>query len=116
MVRVRTRQVNGKECKKVLIAILFKALTSLAKHENLEYLHQLVRLFNSSLLVYSFVVKTIIIFNAIEIPRGEHRRFEPFGGYCLAVSRLDEILLHKRNIALKQTIVIFFLKNMLCIG
>ena len=82
MVRVRTRQVNGKECKKVLIAILFKALTSLAKHENLEYLHQLVRLFNSSLLVYSFVVKTIIIFNAIEIPRGEHESHDWMKSCC----------------------------------
>ena len=31
MVRVRTREADGMECKKVLIAILFKALTSLAK-------------------------------------------------------------------------------------
>ena len=61
-------------------------------------------------------MKTIIIFNAIEIPRGEHRKFESFVGYCFAVSRLDEILLHKRNVALKQTIVVFFLKNMFCIG
>ena len=31
MVRVRIGQANGKECKKVLIAVLFKALTPLAK-------------------------------------------------------------------------------------
>ena len=31
MARVRTGEANGKECKKVLIAILFKTLTSLAK-------------------------------------------------------------------------------------
>ena len=31
MVEVRSRRANGKECKKVLIAILFKALASLVK-------------------------------------------------------------------------------------
>ena len=31
MVRVKTRQANGKECIKVLIEILFKVFTSLAK-------------------------------------------------------------------------------------
>ena len=31
----RTRQANGKERKKVLIAIMLKPLISLAKHENL---------------------------------------------------------------------------------
>ena len=31
MVRIRTRQADGKERKNVLIAILFKVLTSLAK-------------------------------------------------------------------------------------
>ena len=35
MVRVRTRQANGKEYRKVLIAILFLLFTSLAKTWNL---------------------------------------------------------------------------------
>ena len=82
------------ECKKVLIAILFKALTSLAKKLKIYYIkfHQLVHLFNSSLLVYSFIVKTIPIFNTTKIPCGEHRKLEPFVGYCLIVSWLDKIL------------------------
>ena len=41
---------------------------------------------NSGLLVYSFLVKTILIFNATEILCGEHRKFELFVGYCFVVS------------------------------
>ena len=41
---------------------------------------------NSGLLAYSFLVKTILIFNATEIPCGEHRKFELFVGYCFVVS------------------------------
>ena len=52
-----------------------------------------------------------IIFNATEISCGEHRKFKPLVGYCFAVSRLDEILQHKRNVALKQIIIIFFSKT-----
>ena len=61
-------------------------------------------------------MKTILIFNATEISCGEHRKFKPFVGYCFAVLRLDEILQHKRNIALKQTIIImiFFQKHVVC--
>ena len=57
-------------------------------------------------------MKIILIFNATEIPCGEHRKFEPFIGYCFAVSRLDEILKHKRNVALKQIIIFFPQKHL----
>ena len=41
---------------------------------------------NSSFLVYSFIVKTIQIFNATKIPCGEQRKLEPFSGFCFVAS------------------------------
>ena len=70
-------------------------------------------LFNSRLLVYSFIMKTLPIVNATKIPCEEHRKLEPFVVYCLVVSGLDKILQHKRNVTLKQNLITFFVKNML---
>ena len=82
MVRVRTRQDNGKECNKVLIAILFKALTSLVETPK----STITSPASTFTLGYSFIVKTIPIFNATKIPCGEHRKFEPFVGYCFSLT------------------------------
>ena len=86
MVLVRTRQPNGKECRKVLIVILLKRSTSLAKHENLLSLHQVAHLFLSSLLIDSLLVKTILSFNAAKFLCGKHGKLEAFLGHCFGVS------------------------------
>ena len=73
------------------IAILFKALTSLAKTSKSTITSQ-VNTFNSSLLVYSFIMKTIPTFYVTKVQCGKQRKFELFVGYCFVVSQLDEIL------------------------
>ena len=94
MGRVRGGQAKRIECRKVLIAILFKSSRYWLKHENLPLLHQLAiaQLYLSNSLIRFLLMETLLNFSSTPITCGEHRKFEAFLSYCLGVSGLDKML------------------------